>query len=311
MTTSDVYELLPFLFPFWVIVAVIVMLFPVGVLARFIVPTVITLALVPVIGATNREEDIVFTLFFTSVAIMFGIVAVVAFPFYKSIAWYIIGEPVAFLLTSAMSVPTVAGTIVLWVAGLAAVGILYTLWQAGPTTDPFLVLRMVGSLVLLAGVTLMFFIALWRVIEFIVWISGILFATSSSWGVVAKTITGIMIVSFTCRELARMSVVDRRPDAATVTPEQYPTLHAITTTLATQFDIPKPTIAVTERTGPEAMTVGYRPGNLYLIVSEGLLDVLDEAELEAVVAHELAHAANMDAIVMTIASLPKIGRAHV
>lgn len=85
MTTSDVYELLPFLFPFWVIVAVIVMLFPVGVLARFIVPTVITLALVPVIGATNREEDIVFTLFFTSVAIMFGIVAVVAFPFYKSI----------------------------------------------------------------------------------------------------------------------------------------------------------------------------------------------------------------------------------
>lgn len=314
-TTSDVYELLPFLFPFWVVVAVVVMLFPVGVLARFIVPTVITLALVLVIAATDRGEDIVFTLFFASVLIMFGIAGVAMFPFYKGIVWYIIGAPLVSLLTYAMAVPTVVGTIVLAVVSIAAIGILYTLWRAGPTTDPFLIVRMVGSLVLLAGITLLFFIAFWRVIEYTIWLPGVLLqsfllseaqfqAASNAWRAVAATITGIMLVSFTCRELVQMSIVDRHPDMVAVTPEKFPTLHAIATSIAAQFNIPKPTIAVTERSEPEAMTVGYRPGNIYLIVSEGLLDGLDEAELEAVVAHELAHAANMDAIVMTIASLP-------
>jgi hypothetical protein len=120
------------------------------------VPTVITLALIPVIGATDRVEDIIFTLFFGSVIILFGAGAVVMFPFYKGIVWYIIGQPIASLLSYAMAVPTVVSTIVLGIAGIAAVGILCTLWRAGPTADPFLVSRMVVSLVLLAGNTRVF-----------------------------------------------------------------------------------------------------------------------------------------------------------
>lgn len=81
-------------------------------------------------------------------------------------------------------------------------------------------------------------------------------------------------------------------------------MHAITTSVATQLDVPKPTIAVTRRTTPEAITVGYRPGSITLILSEGLLTALSEEELKAVIAHELTHVANVDAIVMTVASLP-------
>ena len=43
-----------------------------------------------------------------------------------------------------------------------------------------------------------------------------------------------------------------------------------------------------------------------IVVTTALLDELDDAELEAVVAHELAHIANRDAGVMTFASIPRI-----
>jgi heat shock protein HtpX len=312
---DETVEYLPYLFPFWVVVAIIVSWATDGRLAPFIIPTVITLALVPVIVATDKVEGMIFTLYFVSIPVLFFCIAIEIIPFFKDLVWYIIGQPIASLLTYTVAVPGVVSTIVLGIAGIAAVGILCTLWRAGPTTDPFLVSRMVISLVLLTGVTLGFFVAVWRVIEFTIWAPGSfiqIFALSEAqnqvqsepWRNAAILITGIMLVSFTCREFARMSVVDRRPDAVTVSPEQYPTLHEITTTLSLQFDISKPTVAITKQSEPEAMAVGYRPGNIYLIVSEGLLDALNEEELEAVIAHELAHVANMDAIVMTIASLP-------
>ena len=93
-------------------------------------------------------------------------------------------------------------------------------------------------------------------------------------------------------------------DAAAVGPEAYPALHVTVTRLAQAADLPAPSVHVTERERPLAMTTGLAADDAKLVVSTGLLETLDRDELEAVVAHELAHVKNRDATVMTLVELP-------
>lgn len=114
----------------------------------------------------------------------------------------------------------------------------------------------------------------------------------------------ILVVPGIRRELQGEGVildaVDERPRAA----DGYPRLRGTVTRVAAQFDIPRPEVVLTETTTPEAFSVGYRPSATTLVVSSGVVDALDDDELAAVVAHELAHIANRDAAVMTAATLP-------
>ncbi|MFD1512597.1 M48 family metallopeptidase [Halomarina rubra] len=79
-------------------------------------------------------------------------------------------------------------------------------------------------------------------------------------------------------------------------------LVATTTALAQQADLPTPDLVVAETETPEALTVGYRPSTTTVVVTDGLLETVGDRELEAVVAHELAHVKNRDAVVMTLVS---------
>ncbi|WP_231184053.1 M48 family metalloprotease [Haladaptatus sp. DYF46] len=80
-------------------------------------------------------------------------------------------------------------------------------------------------------------------------------------------------------------------------------LHAIASRLARQADIEAPDIAVSHTDVPNAFTVGRSPSNSTIVVTTGLLDVLDRDEVEAVLAHELAHIKHRDVAVMSVASL--------
>ncbi len=60
---------------------------------------------------------------------------------------------------------------------------------------------------------------------------------------------------------------------------------------------------IIEDGNPNAFTYGHVPGNARLVVTRGLLEMLDEEEIEAVVAHEVGHITHYDFIVMTFASL--------
>jgi Zn-dependent protease with chaperone function len=55
---------------------------------------------------------------------------------------------------------------------------------------------------------------------------------------------------------------------------------------------------------PNAFRVGRLAGPNTLVVTKGLLQRLDADEAEAVIAHELAHLANHDALVMVVVSFP-------
>lgn len=89
-------------------------------------------------------------------------------------------------------------------------------------------------------------------------------------------------------------------DAAVVDADE----NAITdrvTRLAAQANMPVPDVAIASSSVPNSMAIGDL-GAGTIVVSRGLVDRLDDAELDAVLAHELVHLKNRDALVMTIAS---------
>lgn len=67
-------------------------------------------------------------------------------------------------------------------------------------------------------------------------------------------------------------------------------------------NIPAPRFGVIQDGNPNAFTFGHYPGNARLVVTSGLLDLLDPDERNAVVAHELGHIAHWDFVVMTMAA---------
>ena len=82
-------------------------------------------------------------------------------------------------------------------------------------------------------------------------------------------------------------------------------LHRRIERLAALAGVPAPGVAVVRSDVPNAFAVGLSPARSVVAVTRGLEARLTSAELDAVLAHELAHIANRDAVVMTAASVPR------
>ncbi len=87
-------------------------------------------------------------------------------------------------------------------------------------------------------------------------------------------------------------------------PADAPDVHAIVERLCVLADLPKPAIVLDSRPMPNSWIEGTRRGGFRLHLTQGLLDLLEPRELEAVIAHELAHVVNRDAAVMTVVGGP-------
>jgi heat shock protein HtpX len=95
-----------------------------------------------------------------------------------------------------------------------------------------------------------------------------------------------------------------RPAAVELTPEAAPDLHATVERLCVVADLPKPRLVLEPETQPNSWVVSLGRGRSRLHLTQGLVDRLTPAELEGVVAHELAHLAQRDAVVMTVVGGP-------
>jgi heat shock protein HtpX len=116
----------------------------------------------------------------------------------------------------------------------------------------------------------------------------------------------VMLVVIGGLTLAQLLLSDKLGLAAmgakVTTPEQAPGLHAMIERLCIQADLPKPKVAVADTPVPNAFAMGRSKKNATVCATTGIMETLTPAELEGVLAHELAHVKNRDVLVMTIAS---------
>jgi heat shock protein HtpX len=126
----------------------------------------------------------------------------------------------------------------------------------------------------------------------------VLFAAGAGAGVIVVFAAVILLVQFFASDkiaLATMGVKE-------VTPAQEPELHGIVERLCVQANLPKPRVGVIETSMPNACAMGRSKKATTVCATRGILELLDPAELEGVMAHELTHVINRDVMVMTLAS---------
>jgi heat shock protein HtpX len=90
--------------------------------------------------------------------------------------------------------------------------------------------------------------------------------------------------------------------AKVVTPAEAPKLHRMVEELSQKAGIPKPKVAISEMSTPNAFATGRSQKHAAVAVTTGLLNILDDDELEGVLAHEISHIKTKDVVVMTYAS---------
>jgi heat shock protein HtpX len=83
---------------------------------------------------------------------------------------------------------------------------------------------------------------------------------------------------------------------------EAPVVHRIVRTLATKAGIPMPKLYLIPSESPNAFATGRSPQHAAVAVTSGIMRIMDEKELEGVLAHELSHVLNRDILISTIAA---------
>jgi heat shock protein HtpX len=84
--------------------------------------------------------------------------------------------------------------------------------------------------------------------------------------------------------------------------DEYPELHRTVEKLCKEADLPLPKVAIMQSPVPNAFATGRSPKHAVVACTDSIMRLLNKDELEAVLAHELAHVKNRDILTMTMAS---------
>jgi len=90
--------------------------------------------------------------------------------------------------------------------------------------------------------------------------------------------------------------------AQPVSREQLPRLYQVMEGLAAKANIPVPKLYVVPDAAPNAFATGRSPRHASVAVTQGLLQIMNDEELEGVIAHELSHVRNYDILTSSIAA---------
>ena len=126
----------------------------------------------------------------------------------------------------------------------------------------------------------------------------VLIAAGAGAVTIAIVAAGLFALQLFTSDKIALASMGARP----VTPQEAPQLHAMIDRLCVQANIPKPRVAIAQTPMPNAFAVGRSPKTATVCATTGILQLLEPAELEAVLGHEITHVLNRDVVVMTIAS---------
>ena len=90
--------------------------------------------------------------------------------------------------------------------------------------------------------------------------------------------------------------------AQAVTREQLPRAYEVVERLTQKAGLPMPKIYVIPTESPNAFATGRNPRHASVAVTQGILNLLNDEELEGVLAHELGHVNNRDILISSIAA---------
>lgn len=130
------------------------------------------------------------------------------------------------------------------------------------------------------------------------WLAGTgMFGSSYLYIIIGMAAVMALIQYFLSDKLVLMTTKSR-----IVSEDEEPKLYAMVKKLADEADIPMPRVAVMPSPVPNAFATGRSPKHAVVAVTQAIRGILTDAELEAVLAHELAHVKNRDMLTMTIGS---------
>src|SRR6202166_572013 len=90
--------------------------------------------------------------------------------------------------------------------------------------------------------------------------------------------------------------------AEPVTREQLPRLYEVMERLVAKANLPMPKLYVIPQPAPNAFATGRNPSHASVAVTAGLMELMNDDELEGVIAHELSHVRNYDILITSIAA---------
>jgi len=94
----------------------------------------------------------------------------------------------------------------------------------------------------------------------------------------------------------------RSSGAQPVTREQLPRLYEVMERLVGKANLPMPKLYVIPQPAPNAFATGRNPSHASVAVTAGLMELMNDDELEGVIAHELSHVRNYDILITSIAA---------
>src|SRR5947199_4046084 len=90
--------------------------------------------------------------------------------------------------------------------------------------------------------------------------------------------------------------------AQPVTREELPRVYSVVERMTQRIGLPMPKIYVIPSDSPNAFATGRNPKHASVAVTQGILDLLNDEELEGVLAHELGHVNNRDILISSVAA---------
>ncbi|HET7185684.1 MAG TPA: zinc metalloprotease HtpX [Terriglobales bacterium] len=135
-------------------------------------------------------------------------------------------------------------------------------------------------------------------------LTGVLLFIGSHYGgqngmILALVFAGVMnFVSYFFSDKIALAMYRARP----VTREELPRAYQIVERLTQRIGIPMPKMYVIPSESPNAFATGRNPSHASVAVTQGILDLLNDDEMEGVLAHELGHVRNRDILISSIAA---------